>query len=85
MNTPMTIGSDNNIIIDGNICYTDNVSGGTCTPDARRGRHTDVLGLVADNFVEINHPVVSDGHGGTSTQRLTCSATLGVGTPTCAT
>ena len=28
---PMTIGTSNNIIIDGNLCYTDDVSGGTCT------------------------------------------------------
>jgi hypothetical protein len=81
VNSPMTIGSDNNIIIDGNICYTDNVSGGVCT-GTPAAPHTDVLGLVADNFVEINHPVVSDGHGGFN-NASTCSATLGAGTPTC--
>ncbi len=81
VNMPMTIGSDNNIIIDGNICYTDNVSGGTCTTTPT-WPHTDVLGLVADNFVEINHPVVSDGHGGFNNAG-SCSATLGAGTPTC--
>ncbi len=81
VNSPMTIGTDNNIIIDGNICYTDNVSGGTCT-GTPAAPHTDVLGLVADNFVEINHPVVSNGHGGFN-NASTCSSTLGAGTPTC--
>ena len=36
VNSPMTIGSANNIVIDGNICYTDDVSGGTCTTVPRR-------------------------------------------------
>ncbi len=81
VNSPMTIGSANNIVIDGNICYADNVSGGTCTalPSAPS---TDVLGLVADNYVEINHPVTSDGHGGYNNVS-SCSATLGSGLPTC--
>ena len=56
VNSPMTIGSANNIVIDGNICYADNVSGGTCTA-VPAAPSTDVLGLVADNYVEINHPV----------------------------
>jgi hypothetical protein len=81
VNSPMTIGSDNNIIIDGTICYTDNVVSGQCT-GTPAAPHTDVLGLVADNFVEINHPVVSDGHGGFN-NTTTCSATLGAGAPTC--
>ena len=81
VNSPMTIGSDNNIIIDGTICYTDNVVGGQCTATPT-WPSTDVLGLVADNYVEINHPVVSDGHGGYN-NASTCSATLGAGTPTC--
>ncbi len=76
VNSPMTIGSANNIVIDGNICYWDDVSGGTCAgvPSAPS---TDVLGLVADNYVEINHPV----SGGNNAS--TCSSTLGAGTPTC--
>jgi hypothetical protein len=81
VNSPMTIGTDNNIIIDGTICYTDNVVSGQCTATPA-APHTDVLGLVADNFVEINHPVVSDGHGGFN-NASTCSATLGAGLPTC--
>ncbi len=31
---PLTIGCANNIVIDGNLCYTDDVSGGTCTTTA---------------------------------------------------
>ena len=73
----MTIGSENNIVIDGNICYADNVSGGTCTA-LPAAPSTDVLGLVADNYVEINHPV--DGGGNNVSN---CSSTLGAGAVTC--
>ncbi len=54
----MTIGSANNIVIDGNICYADDVSSGKCTT-APAAPSTDVLGLVADNYVEVNHPVTT--------------------------
>ena len=77
VNSPMTIGSANNIVIDGNICYADAVSAGTCTA-APAAPSTNVLGLVADNYVEINHPVDSNGNNVS-----TCSQTLGAGTPTC--
>ncbi len=75
--SPMTIGSANNIVIDGNICYQDAVSGGACTA-APAAPSTDVLGLVAYNYVEINHPV--DGSGNNVS---TCSSTLGAGAVTC--
>lgn len=77
VNSPMTIGSANNIVIDGNICYADAVSAGTCTA-APAAPSTDVLGLVANNYVEINHPVNNRG-----ANVSTCSQTLGAGTPTC--
>jgi hypothetical protein len=77
VNSPMTIGAANNIVIDGNICYSDNVVSGTCT-SVPSAPHTDVLGLVADNYVEINHPVNSGGNNVSN-----CSATLGSGSPTC--
>ena len=73
----MTIGSANNIIIDGNICYADDVSGGTCTATPA-APSTDVLGLVADNYVEINHPVDNQGNNESN-----CSSTLGAGAVTC--
>lgn len=47
---PVTVGADNNIIIDGNLTYANGTAG------------TDVLGLVAYNFVEVNHPVDSQGN-----------------------
>ncbi len=77
VNSPLTVGSANNIVIDGNICYADAVSAGTCTA-APAAPSTNVLGLVAENYVEINHPV--DSHGNNVS---TCSQTLGAGTPTC--
>jgi hypothetical protein len=78
VNSPMTIGSENNIIIDGNICYADvPLSGGKCTA-LPAAPSTDILGLVADNYVEINHPVDSRGNNVSS-----CSATLGAGAVTC--
>ena len=40
---PMTISTENNIIIDGNLCYTDDVSGGTCTASPA-SPSTNVLG-----------------------------------------
>ncbi len=77
VNSPMTIGSANNIVIDGTICYADDVSGGTCTATPAPPS-TDVLGLVADNYVEINHPVDSRGNNVSN-----CSSTLGAGAVTC--
>lgn len=50
---PLTIAAQNNVIIDGNICYS-STSGCTQAPASPA---TDVLGLVAYNYVEINHPV----------------------------
>jgi hypothetical protein len=80
VNSPMTIGSSNNIIVDGTICYTDAVSSGACSAVTARpvAPSTDILGLVADNYVEINHPVDNNGNNVT-----TCSSTLGSGSPTC--
>jgi hypothetical protein len=77
VNSPMTIGSANNIVIDGNICYTDNVVSGKCTT-VPAAPSTDVLGLVADNYVEINHPVDNNGNNLSS-----CSSTLGAGAVNC--
>jgi hypothetical protein len=74
---PTTIGAHNNIIIDGNLCYTDTVSGGTCaaTPAVPS---TNVLGLVAQNYVELNHPVDNSQNNVSN-----CPAGLGNGAPTC--
>jgi hypothetical protein len=77
VNSPMTVGAANNIVIDGNICYSDAVSAGKCTA-APAAPSTNVLGLVAENYVEINHPVDNNGNNVS-----TCSQTLGAGTATC--
>ena len=59
--TPTIVGSANNIVIDGNLCYTDALSSGHCTTSAPASPSTNILGLVALNYVEVNHPV--DGNG----------------------
>jgi len=77
--SPLTIGAANNIIIDGNLCTTDTVSGSPSScPTGPAAPSTDVLGLVALNYIEINHPV--DGNGNNVS---TCPAGLGNGSPSC--
>ena len=66
ISSPMTLGSANNIVIDGNLCYADTMSSGKCTTTAPATPSTDVLGLVALNYVEINHPVDSHGNNESS-------------------
>jgi hypothetical protein len=55
--TPLTIASDNDIIIDGNICTT--TVSGTCSGIAPGGTPTGnaLLGLIANDFVRVSHPV----------------------------
>ena len=74
VNSPMTIGSANNIVIDGNICYADTVSGGQLHGGCPAAPSTDVLGLVADNYVEINHPVDSGGNNVSPARRPSARA-----------
>lgn len=50
---PLTIATANNIIVDGNLCYSDS---STCGSAPTTGAQ-DMLGLIAQNYVEINHPV----------------------------
>jgi hypothetical protein len=50
---PLTVAAQNNVVIDGNLCYT---STGNCA-EAPASPATDVLGLIAYNYVEVNHPV----------------------------
>jgi hypothetical protein len=50
---PLTIGAQNNDIIDGNLCYS---SAASCA-SLPAASATDVLGLIAYNYVEINHPL----------------------------
>jgi hypothetical protein len=69
-NTSLTIASDNDIIINGNICTTTTVAcTGTPTTNA-------LLGLIANDFVRIYHPLAnasSDTSGGCTGQNQTAS------------
>ncbi len=65
-----TIGTQNDVVIDGNLTYAD-CSGNWTTgqsgledfcPYSVAGPN-DSLGLVADSYVEVNHPVASTGDG----------------------
>lgn len=57
---PLTIATANNIIVDGNLCYSDSP---TCGSAPSAGAQ-DMLGLIAQNYVEINHPVTCPSGGG---------------------
>ena len=79
---PLTIGAANNIVIDGDLCNTDTVSGSPadCTTQPKEtpaAPSTNVLGLVALNYVEVNHPVNNGNNAST------CAAGLGNGSPAC--
>lgn len=64
----LTIGTQNNVIIDGNITYADCTLSTTSTPPGlcKYNPNTntpsvttnDSLGLIANNYVEVNHPVL---------------------------
>jgi hypothetical protein len=51
--SPLTIATSNNVIIDGDICYV-GANGCDSQPSSDA-----MLGLIAQNFVEVNHPVTS--------------------------
>jgi hypothetical protein len=70
---PLTIGAQNNVVIDGNICYT---STGNCA-SAPVSPSTDVLGLIAYNYVEVSHPL----SGGNNAS--TCGANGAPAPPAC--
>lgn len=65
---PLTIAAQNNIVIDGNICYS---STSSCS-SAPASPSTDILGLVAYNYVELNHPVTYTNNQ--YVNRATCGA-----------
>lgn len=81
LSSPLTIATDNNVIIDGDICYT-----GATGCDSAPSSYA-ILGLIAQNFVEVNHPVQQTCPGGYNHQgqcqggysysnAADCSATL---------
>ncbi len=65
----LTIGTANNVIIDGNLTYADCsgrwVTGQSGVPQSfcpySTGGTNDSLGLIANNYVEVNHPMASSG------------------------
>lgn len=92
----LTVASQNNIVITGNLQYTD--CGGSFDSTVLHpcqynvGGQNDVLGLIAQNYVEVNHPVVpncSTVHGRTTCSPITYSGGNGRATqssePACTT
>ena len=86
---PLTVASEDDIIVTGNLEYADCGSGfnsnlydtvGTsaCTYNSGTGSVNDALGLIAENYVEVNHPVNANGLLATCTgaQYGTTSAAL---------
>jgi hypothetical protein len=73
LSAPLTIATDNNVIVDGNICYQ-GASGCDSPPSSDA-----MLGLIAQNFVEVNHPVTTcpwwQYCGGSEQNVSTCSTT----------
>lgn len=59
LGSPLTIATGNNVIVDGNICYAGSGTGCTSPPSSYA-----MLGLVAQNFVEINRPMHDGGDVG---------------------
>ncbi len=57
---PLTVATDTNIILDGNLCYSDVTN--CAPPPSKPSGPSDVVGLIATNFVEVNHPVDSSGN-----------------------
>lgn len=67
---PLTIAAQNNIVITGDLCYASwTTSGGVPCNAAPPNATSDVLGLIAYNYVVVNHPMTytsggGGGHGG---------------------
>ena len=81
----LTIATANDIIVTGNVEYTDcggsfnSTSSGPCSYNS--GGTNDALGLIANQYVEVNHPVVpnctttttTSGHPPKTTTTTTCT------------
>jgi hypothetical protein len=69
----LTVAAENNVVISGDICYESWTTSALPCQEAPAGVSTDVLALVAYNFVELNHYVDGSGRdnhpctGGTGT------------------
>ena len=77
----LTIGTTNNLIIDGNITYNDcswttGDGGSTFCPYNQSGTN-DSLGLIAENYAEIGRPLLASTSGSNPTVAPSCSGTPG--------
>ncbi|MFC0081184.1 hypothetical protein ACFFRE_03290 [Aciditerrimonas ferrireducens] len=58
--TPLTVAAENNVVIDGNLCYPSTTGSCPTVPSQIAplpGLPPPILGLIAQNFVVLNHPV----------------------------
>jgi hypothetical protein len=78
----LTIGTSNDIIIDGNITYTDCTghwgAGGTGTPSESACQYqtngkNDTLGLIANQYVEVDHPIYPPSSSGNCSGSTECT------------
>ena len=77
----LTIGTANNLIVDGNITYNDcswttGDGGSTFCPYNKSGTN-DSLGLIAENYAEIGRPLLASTSGSNPTVAPSCSGTPG--------
>lgn len=77
----LTIGTANDIIVDGNITYSDCVwgtgnGGSTFCPYNKSGTN-DVLGLIANQYAEVGRPLVAATSGNNPTVAPSCAGTPG--------
>lgn len=65
---PLTIAAQNNVVITGNLCYASwTASGSTPCDTAPANATSDVLGLIAYNYVVVNQPMQLQGSGRNAT------------------
>lgn len=75
---PLTIAAQDNVVITGNLCYASwTTNNGVQCDQAPTGATSDVLGLIAYNYVVVNHPVsVPSGYSQSSSDDSTCTSNL---------
>jgi hypothetical protein len=65
---PLTIAAQNNVVITGNLCYESWVLAGGCNTAPTSGSSSDVLGLIAYNYVVVNQPMRQNRDGSWSNE-----------------
>jgi hypothetical protein len=74
---PLTIAAQNDVVITGNLCYANWLTSGACdTTPPTTGATSDVLGLIAYNYVVVNHPMQSQGRGNNYQNDSNCTSNL---------